>query len=605
MRGRLVIPVSIIFVFGLLGPPTANAAAPANDNLSGATAIASLPFSDVVSNTESSVEPGESQWCPYQYGNRTVWYSITPTADGVLQADLSGSSFYDHYIAVYQSPTPDFSQLTRLTCATYSDPVTFKAVAGTTYYIQAGDLWSGGGSLQLNVREVVPPANDDFENATSINGFPFSDSVDIANATLQLGEPAGCAYQTVKSVWYTLTPQTSGSVSMTASNLYDIELSAYRDTGAGLGGLLALACAYQSSLSFPVEAGVTYYILGRSAVSTSGTLVLNGSFILPPPNDDFADATAVGAVPFSDTTSNAATTTEPGEAVCPNSNHGTVWYSLVPSATGSFTARASGGGPVLGLYQGNNLASLTQIACSSNYYPALLTFHADAGSRYFVQVSASYYPVDTLFELFATPSPNADFFWGPQNANIFTTVYFYDTSTDPGGVGFAPAHWDFGDGATAEGRNASHQFAKDGDYTVTMTTTTLDGRTANTSKVVSIRTHDIGIAKLTVPTAASAGQTRAITVGVSNHRYPESGVVTLWKGAYPFNQVISQLEGVAIPVLPGGRTTNFTFTYTFTAQDAAVGKVTFGAAVGIWISGIPDAYPADNSVIATPTRVTR
>jgi hypothetical protein len=219
-------------------------------------------------------------------------------------------------------------------------------------------------------------------------------------------------------------------------------------------------------------------------------------------------------------------------------------------------------------------------------------------------VSAQYYPAETLFELFATPPPIADLWWSPENANIFTTVYFSDTSTDPGGVGFGPAHWQFGDGATADGANVSHIFAKDGDYTVAMTAATLDGRTASTSKVVRIRTHDLAITKFTVPTSASSGQTRTITIGVSNHRYPEIGVVSVWKGAYPNAQLIGQLEAVDIPVLPGGRTKTFSFTYTFTAQDAAAGKVTFGAFVGIWIAGIPDAYPADNSAIGT-TRVTR
>ena len=120
-----------------------------------------------------------------------------------------------------------------------------------------------------------------------------------------------------------------------------------------------------------------------------------------------------------------------------------------------------------------------------------------------------------------------------------------------------------------------------------------------------MRTHDIGIAKLNVPSTARAGQTRTITVGVSNHRYPENGVVTLWKGTYPYDQLVGQLEGVNIPVQNGKKTQAFTFTYTFTAQDAAVGKVTFRASVGIWEPGIVDAYPGDNFATAISTRVTR
>ena len=47
--------------------------------------------------------------------------------------------------------------------------------------------------------------------------------------------------------------------------------------------------------------------------------------------------------------------------------------------------------------------------------------------------------------------------------------------------------------------------------------------------------------------------------------------------------------------------TSFTFSYTFRAEDQAAGKVTFKAVATI--SGARDALPADNEVVALPTRV--
>ena len=47
----------------------------------------------------------------------------------------------------------------------------------------------------------------------------------------------------------------------------------------------------------------------------------------------------------------------------------------------------------------------------------------------------------------------------------------------------------------------------------------------------------------------------------------------------------------------------FGFSYTFTADDAQIGKVTFRAVAVI--SGARDALPADNEAIAPPTKVSR
>lgn len=53
---------------------------------------------------------------------------------------------------------------------------------------------------------------------------------------------------------------------------------------------------------------------------------------------------------------------------------------------------------------------------------------------------------------------------------------------------------------------------------------------------------------------------------------------------------------------PSNRTTEFPFNYTFTADDAAVGKVTFKAVAVLVYAR--DALPADNQAIGAPTRVT-
>lgn len=58
-----------------------------------------------------------------------------------------------------------------------------------------------------------------------------------------------------------------------------------------------------------------------------------------------------------------------------------------------------------------------------------------------------------------------------------------------------------------------------------------------------------------------------------------------------------------MPVRPANRTTDFSFSYTFTAGDAHVGKVTFKALANIF--GGRDALAADNEAIAQPITVSR
>ena len=112
-------------------------------------------------------------------------------------------------------------------------------------------------------------------------------------------------------------------------------------------------------------------------------------------------------------------------------------------------------------------------------------------------------------------------------------------------------------------------------------------------------THDVAITKFTVPTSASVGQTRSITVGISNKRYPETVQVQLLKSNSQggFDQIGTLTQPV--PVTTGKGTTSFAFSYLFTPSDAVVGKVTFEAIATI--QGARDALPTDNTALASTT----
>ena len=89
-------------------------------------------------------------------------------------------------------------------------------------------------------------------------------------------------------------------------------------------------------------------------------------------------------------------------------------------------------------------------------------------------------------------------------------------------------------------------------------------------------------------------------MALKNTRYGESVTIVFYRSRVGggWDQVGSQTQSVPAR---SGKTTTFSALYTFTADDKAVGKVTFKAVA--MINGARDALPADNEVVALPTKV--
>jgi hypothetical protein len=476
---------------------------------------------------------------------------------------------------------------------------------------------AGLGLVQSGTALAAAAANDDFANATVISSLPFSDVVDNSAATSEPGEPpGGCGPAAFQTVWYSITPVSNITVhiDMTGSSFIDRVFNVYQQQDTGFGGLSTIVCATGPTI-LHLRANTTYYIqAGDEGFSTGGELHLNVQLIPAPPNDNFDNATVISptALPFTDTEDATGATAETGEPVPTCSTRGSVsnswWYSFTPASSGSFTASSTGPGAIVAAYTGSGLGNLTQIACARDF--PLETFQAAAGTTYYLQVSdiagGLFGPIRFTFD--HAPQPVASFFVSPNDPSIFDTALFINESGDPAGVGFVRDEYNFGDGTTVAGCcpnqfgqvDATHQYAKDGDYTVTDTVSTSDGRTASAQQVIHVRTHDVAVTKFVVPTSASASQTRSITVGVSDKRYPETVQVQLFAsdsqgGGFDLVGTLTQ----SVLVQTGKSTTPFAFSYTFTPGDATAGKVTFEAVASI--QGLRDALPADNTAFALTT----
>jgi hypothetical protein len=450
-----------------------------------------------------------------------------------------------------------------------------------------------------------PPANDNFADADVISTLPFTDSGDLNGTTTEPGEQNLCTFQP-QTVWYAFTPSSTAVVSADLNGSSGgMVLTAYQSNGGGIGGLGYMSCIFGGSLTFTANAGTTYYFQVGSYYYGSVHAQFNVREIPPPPNDNFADAKAIGGLPFSENIDMTAATTEPGEPVnqigLPVAS---VWYAFTAGESGSITASANVccTGTFLAAYTGDSLASLTEVSTSSG----MLTFRATAGTTYRIQAgrgSAFGGIVSMSFRLDVTPPPVASLGWSPSDPSMFDSVQFYGYgSYDPVNIGIQMVTWSFGDGTTDTGFSVLHRYADDGDYMANLTVTTFDGRAASSSQVVHVKTHDVAITRFVTPSSASAGQTRAISVELRNTRYTETVQVQLLKSV-PGSYGGFQLVGTLTHEVPASRnrTTPFDFNYTFTSEDAAIGKVTFEAIA--MIVNARDALSADNTAIALPTRV--
>ena len=334
-------------------------------------------------------------------------------------------------------------------------------------------------------------------------------------------------------------------------------------------------------------------------------LALPVGVLAAPSNDNFAGATQITNLPYSanvDTTGATFETNEPNPSCGYGYSLKTAWLAYTPSADVTLMAQVNyyNFPTILAVYTGSSVDSLSQIGCGLYYNT--LAFKAQAGVTYYFQLAGLYGDEGTIpFFLQIAPAPQVNPGFYPSDPNTFDYVNFYANTYDPAGVNGFTYNWTISDGTTFDQYSFSHQFAADGNYTVNLTATTSDGRSASSSLSLQVRTKDVAISKLSVPQTAATNQTKTINVDVKNNRYSDYVTVNLYMGLPGGGQQSVGTLTIYVPA-KAKQATTFKFSYTFTNADAAAGKVTFTAVANL--ANGRDAFPSDNTLIAS-TNVNR
>ena len=404
-----IICIAVLFVV-----PKFAIAVPAvpNDNLSGATVITTVPFSQTVDNTGATEEANEIGNYNDDY---SFWYTITPTADSAIRVSAINDSA-NPVVGLYTGTAHPLNYADGRGDADdnldnvgqFSENFVWRVEAGTTYYIRIASYSEGPIEVTIDTPALTPMTNDDLADATIITDY-VNEYIDMATATLEVNENVYSSSIT-SSLWYTVTPATDAL-------LVVLEDGEFGDHALGLytGSTFPLNMVYcrdydnrgsdSEGYVKALTGGTTYYIQVSSrenpgVVNVRIALMPMGTFS----NDDLADAKEITSGFFGEYVDNTGGTIELNESITVGDDY-SFWYSVTPDgdSTVTITAAALDGlvDPSIGIYTGA-LYPLTEIESqdfdnlfysdSASYASygggEAITVDLEAGATYYVRIAS-------------------------------------------------------------------------------------------------------------------------------------------------------------------------------------------------------------------------
>lgn len=377
-----------------------------NDDFADAAPLAGESGAVTGSTVGATKEPGE----PFhdRFAQPSVWFSWTAPADGVAAFDTAGSGFHT-VLAAYTGDRVDDLELIAEDGGSSLDTDTrieTPVQGGTTYRVAVAgfDGETGPFALTWLFRPTTPPANDAFADAAPLGGVTGTFTGTTEGATSEPGEPLDGGPRTA-SAWFTYTAPADGVVTFdTRGSEFDTVLSAY--TGDAVDQLRfvaanGLSCCLHSEVDVSVREGGVYRIATFGFNGARGPLILNWRLdhIEVPPNDDFANPTAITGIEGGVSGTNAGASSELDEPLHPGAGTASVWLSWTAPEDGAFhfTTRGRTGGSAptldtnLAVYTGDAVGDLTEVVANHSPagLPAELTVRAVAGTTYRIAVTGA------------------------------------------------------------------------------------------------------------------------------------------------------------------------------------------------------------------------
>ena len=163
------------------------------------------------------------------------------------------------------------------------------AIGGTTYRIAVDGFAGTNGAVVLNwTQSTGPPVNDNFSNATVVNGSIGSTNGSSFNGTKEASEPNHAGNPGGSSIWYRWTAGISGPVTFNClGSTFDTVMAVY--TGSSLASLTQVAAnddatpsVVQSQVIFTASAGTVYRVAIDGYDGASGLVKLSWRYLSAP-----------------------------------------------------------------------------------------------------------------------------------------------------------------------------------------------------------------------------------------------------------------------------------------------------------------------------------
>jgi hypothetical protein len=199
---------------------------------------------------------------------------------------------------------------------------------------------------------------------------------------------------------------------------YPTNVAAYTRTR---GNLTPVTCGTDQA-SFQASAGRSYYVMVASTFGGGGSLAFNVISHVPPPNDDFDNATVIPDLPFSKALDTVAATSAADDPTnCTVKPTSSVWYTLTPATDTTIVVntQASEYAADIQIYTGRR-GALTPVTCGFRE----LNFAAAGGVTYYFMVTTNNGQGTLVFDVVGYHPPAND---DIDNATVISGAPFTDS----------------------------------------------------------------------------------------------------------------------------------------------------------------------------------